>query len=59
MNESVRKVIVVNYLGTCESELIDGAEVMVCNSCDEGFNLKDGIEKHLTEVQNKFVGPNK
>ena len=46
-------------IGLYEIEMVDGKVVIVCNHCEEGFDPEDDIEKHLKDVHNKIVGPNK
>ena len=34
-------------------ELVEGGVVLVCNLCDEGFEMDNNIEKHLEDIPNK------
>ena len=46
-------------LALYEIELVDGGVVVVCNLCQEGFDMEDNIEKHMKDIHNKILGPNK
>ena len=43
-------------LGLYEIELVDGVVVLVCNLCNTGFEMDDGIEKHLKDIHSKSLG---
>ena len=48
-----------NDIGLYEIEMIDGGILCVCNFCDEGFEVEDNIEKHMKDIHNKVMSPNK
>ena len=58
-NESKTCVEFEEELGLYEIELTDGGVVLVCNLCNEGFEMNDNIEKHFEDIHNKILGPNK
>ena len=45
-------------IGLYEIELVNGVVVLVCNLCQEGFDMNDDIESHLKNIHNKKFGPN-
>ena len=58
-NENKSGIDFEEEMGLYKIELVEGGVVLVCNLCNEGFEMDDNIQKHLEDIHNKFVGPNK
>ena len=46
-------------MGLYQIKLVKGGVVLVCNLCNEGFEMDNNIEKYLEYIHKYIVGPNK